>query len=75
MGCRERVAFESEKLWWGVVVVLLVLVDFAVWLAEFSRDGNDLEGVLVTTRVSLAVTCVLCVEWLARLAAHTDCWT
>ena len=70
MGCRERIVFESEKLWWGVVVVLLVLVDFAVWVADVARDGENIDGVLLSTHVSLVVTCILCVEWLVRLAAH-----
>ena len=69
MSCRTRLAYESEALWWGVVILLLVIIDFIMWVVELANEHSTVEGALVTTRVSLTVATLLCVEWLVRLYA------
>ena len=68
MDWRARIAHESETLWWSGVILILVIVDFIIWIVELA-DANlsNTEGALITTRVSLVVAVLLCLEWLLRL--------
>ena len=69
MSCRTRLAYESESLCWGAIILLLVIIDFIVWIVELANDGDGIDGVMVTTHFSLAVAILLCLEWLVRLWA------
>ena len=69
MSCRTRIAYESESLCWGAIVLLLVIIDFIVWIVELANDGDGIDGVMVTTHFSLVVAILLCLEWLVRLWA------
>jgi len=69
MSCKTRIAYESESLWWGTIILLLVIIDFIVFLFELADYGDDIQGVLVTTQVSLAIAVLLSIEWLVRLFA------
>ena len=70
MTIRKRLAFESGRLWWTALIIVLVLVDFVVFISEASRGEDDLEATRITTVVSLVVSIVLCLEWMLRLFAN-----
>ena len=69
MPFRERVVYESERLWWATLVIVLVIVDLAVFLADMSKGEDDLEATRLTTTVSLVISVLLSVEWILRCAA------
>jgi len=69
MDCRTRLAYESQSLCWGIIVLLLVITDLIIFFVELADEGNNIAGVLITTRVSLVLAILLCFEWLIRLYA------
>jgi protein-tyrosine phosphatase len=69
MDCRTRIVYESESLWWGIVILFLVIIDFIIWIVELIELHDSVAGALVTVPVSLIVAIFLCFEWLLRLYA------